>query len=117
MSRLSKFKWSNSRNEVYIAANCRDPELSIAQIARHAGLNPSYAGEIFSKTCGIPLMRYVNQQRITHAQCLLTTTDATVLDIAMETGFGSVSQFHHVFRGITGATPRGYAKARGGGCG
>jgi AraC-like DNA-binding protein len=31
----------------------------------------------------------------------------------MDAGFGSVSQFHHVFRAIIGVTPREYAKARG----
>ena len=55
-------------------------------------------------------MRYVSHQRVTHAQRLLATTGAKVLDIAMDAGFGSVSQFHHVFRGITGVPPREYAR-------
>jgi len=97
----------------YIAEHFRDPELSVSRIARNAGLNETYANECFHKACGVSLMRYVNQQRIAHAQCLLTGTDAKIIDIALDAGFGSVSQFHAVFRGITGASPRGYAKAHG----
>ena len=93
----------------YIAENCRDPELTVARIARHANLHPNYANDNFRKTCGISLMRYVSQQRVAHAQCLLVATGAKVLDIAMDAGFGSVSQFYQVFRAITGISPREYA--------
>ena len=99
----------------HIAANYRDPGLALPGIARRAGVHPNYATDIFKKTCGVSLMRYVNHQRVTHAQRLLATTDAKVLDVAMDAGFGSVSQFHAVFRGITGASPREYAKAHEGG--
>jgi len=77
-------------------------------IARHADNS-------FHKACGISLMRYVNRQRVTHAQYLLASTDKKIIDVAMDSGFGSVSQFHHVFRGIAGASPREYARARGNG--
>ena len=96
----------------HIAAHYRDPELSVPDIARHAGIHPNYAAAVFKKTCGVCLMHYVTHQRIAHAQRLLAITSAKILDIAMDAGFGSVSQFHHVFRTVIGVTPREYAKAR-----
>ena len=96
----------------HIAEHFRDPELSVARIARSAGLNKTYANECFRNACGMSLMRYVSQQRVAHAQCLLANTGAKVIDAALDSGFGSVSQFHHVFRAVTGTTPRGYARAR-----
>lgn len=97
----------------HIAAHYRDPGLSVPGIARHAGIHPNYAARVFRNTCGMSLMRYVNHQRVTHAQRLLATTGAKILDIAMDAGFGSVSQFHHVFQHVTGATPREYARSHG----
>ena len=94
----------------HIAARHTDPALNIGEIARHAGVNPTYAVDVFKKTCGVTPMRYVCQQRIAHAQRLLATTDAKILDIALDSGFGSVSQFHHVFHAATGVTPREYAQ-------
>ena len=97
----------------HIAANYRDPGLSVARIACHAGINPTYASDCFRKSCGVSLMRYVSHQRVAHAQRLLATVDAKILDIAMDSGFGSFSQFYAVFRAITGTSPREYAKAHG----
>jgi transcriptional regulator GlxA family with amidase domain len=54
-------------------------------------------------------MQNVNDQRITHARRMLATSEAKVLDVAMASGFGSVSQFYNVFRQICGQTPRDYA--------
>ena len=97
----------------HIARNYRESRLTVARIARHAGITESYANDCFRKTCGVPLMRYVNHQRITHAQCLLATTDLKITDIALDAGFGSVSQFYHAFRAETGVSPRDYARSNG----
>ena len=96
-----------------VAAHYNDPGLSVARIAEHAGVHPNYAMEVFKKTCGVSLMRYVSRQRVAHAQRLLGTTGAKVLDVAMEAGFGSISQFYHVFQTVIGSAPREYAKAHG----
>ena len=97
----------------HIAENYQDSALDVAAIARHARLHPSYASELFRRTCGVSLMRYVTRQRITHAQCLLSGGGAKILDIALNSGFGSESRFYQVFRAAIGVTPREYAKARG----
>jgi len=96
-----------------IANHFRDPGLDIARIARHTGLTPNHANAIFRKACGTTLMRYVNQQRVHHAQCLIAAGGAKVLDIALEAGFGSASQFYHVFREVTGASPREHMRTHG----
>ena len=94
----------------YIAENYQDPALSVARIARHARIHPSYAINHFHKTCGVSLMRYVIRQRVTHAQCLIASGDGKILDIALDSGFGSESRFYQVFRAATGVTPREYAR-------
>jgi len=39
---------------------------------------------------------------------MLATTDAKMIDVAMDSGFGSVSQFHALFKIRCGCTPRAY---------
>lgn len=73
-------------------------ELSAAAIARAVRLHPKYLLTLFRRSCGMTLWEYVTRLRLAHAQRLLLTTDRTVLDIAMEAGFGSASAFYQAFR-------------------
>jgi AraC-like DNA-binding protein len=59
---------------------------------------------VFSTT----LTQYLTQHRLSHAQRLLATSNAKILSIAMESGFGSVSRFNDVFRTSFGCSPRAY---------
>ena len=95
----------------FIAQNYRDPALDVARIAAEVGVHPNYAIIHFRKTCGLSLMRYVTQQRLNHAKSLLASGDGKILDIALDSGFGSPSRFYQIFRAATGCTPRDFAAA------
>ena len=43
-----------------------------------------------------------------HAQRELVTSDAKVLAVALDAGFGSLSRFNAAFRAICGCSPRDY---------
>ena len=94
----------------FIAEHYREEELSVDQIAKSAQTNLSYAMVLFKESCGVSIMQYVNDQRVAHARRLLATTDAKILEVAMDAGFGSLSQFHNVFRRVCGQSPREYAR-------
>lgn len=83
-------------------------ELSVADVARSAGLHPNYAMPLFRQTFGMSIVEYLTHYRIANAQRLLATTDLNVLNVAMEAGFGSLSRFYAAFRGICGQSPRQY---------
>jgi AraC-like DNA-binding protein len=91
----------------YIAEHYSE-ELRVTDIARHAGLHPDYATTLFRKTCGMGLVDYINQHRISHAQRLLATTDMKILQIAFESGFGSASRFYAAFMSECGQSPKQY---------
>jgi AraC-like DNA-binding protein len=78
---------------------------------RGMDIHPGYAMEVFKHSCGMSIMQYVNDQRVAHARRMLASSDAKVLDIAMEAGCGSVSQFYNVFRQMTGQTPRQFTRS------
>jgi AraC family transcriptional regulator, melibiose operon regulatory protein len=86
-------------------------ELTVADIAGAVKLHPNYLMRLFKQRCGMSLWEYVTRLRVSHAQRLLITTDRKVVDVALESGFGSVSRFHAAFRRVAGQTPRAYRAA------
>jgi len=82
--------------------------LRIEHIAKAVKLNPGYAMTAFRRIFGVTMTQYINQHRISHAQRLLATTDAKILNIALDCGFGSLSRFNDVFKRICGQSPKHY---------
>jgi AraC-like DNA-binding protein len=95
---------------VYIARNYTEP-LTVDTIALQGALQPSYAMRLFRERFGTSIMNYVTQHRVAHAQRLLVTTDASVLEILLDAGFGSVTQFYTLFKRHCGCTPVEYRNA------
>jgi AraC-like DNA-binding protein len=81
-------------------------QLAAKDIAQQVGLHPNYAMTRFQQTFGTTLISYLTQHRLSHAQRLLVTTSDPVVEIAFNSGFGSVSRFHESFREAFGCTPR-----------
>lgn len=93
----------------FIALHYTQP-LTTEMISQHVGLHPNYAMALFQQTFGTTLIKYVNQHRLSHAQRLLLTTKDLVLEIAYNSGFGSLSRFNEAFRQTFHCTPRQYRK-------
>lgn len=49
-------------------------------------------------------------QRVSHAQRLLTTTDMKVVDIALDSGFPSPARFYAAFKRNAGQSPAKYRR-------
>lgn len=91
----------------YIAGHYAE-DLTVGDVARAAGLHPNYAMRIFRQTFGMSVVDYLTHYRVADAQRLLATTDLNVLDVALESGFGSPSRFYVAFRRVCGQAPREY---------
>lgn len=97
----------------HVTNNYRGP-LQVTDIAAAAGIHPKYAMRLFRQICGITLLQYLTQHRVWHAQRLLASSTLTLDQIARESGFGSLSRFHDVFKRYCGASPGEYRiSARG----
>ncbi|WP_455616971.1 response regulator transcription factor [Eisenbergiella sp.] len=83
-------------------------ELVMEDIARQVHLNCDYLNRLFKKEMGIPLSRYVIQQKIERAKWLLTHTDWKVGDIAASVGYYNYSSFYRIFTKIVGVSPQEY---------
>jgi transcriptional regulator GlxA family with amidase domain len=93
----------------YVAEHYRE-SIGAHDIARAVGRHPNDVSTLFRQKGGYRLMDYVNRLRVCHAQQLLMTTEMTILDIALDSGFGSLSRFYSVFKEACGATPRLYRR-------
>jgi AraC-like DNA-binding protein len=93
----------------FISKHFRD-EIDSAEIAAAANIHPKYAMNVFKKSTGMTLNDYVNLMRLSYAQALLMQDDANVLQIAMDSGFGSLSAFNKSFRKIAGMSPSDFRR-------
>jgi AraC-like DNA-binding protein len=93
----------------YIAENFRE-DIDSIDIAVAADVHPKYAMTVFKKSTGMTLADYVNLMRLSYAQAMLMRDEASVLTIAMESGFGSLSAFNKSFRRIAGTSPSDFRR-------
>ena len=80
--------------------------INLASAAKQAGMSESTFSRRFSRWNGISFKQYITEKKIQHAITLLQSTNRTMLDIALESGFNSVSGFYDAFQKITGTSPR-----------
>ena len=93
-----------------IAARCGE-KLTVADAAAAVGYSPSHFMRFFRAAVGQPFAVYLNDYRLTAAARLLRETDGSVLDIAGQTGFDSLSYFCRRFHRKYGLSPGRYRAA------
>jgi len=78
----------------------------LASLAREARLSPYHFLRTFESLTGVTPHQYVLRARLRRAAVQLTNGPAKILDIALECGFGDVSNFNRNFRAEFGVSPR-----------
>jgi AraC family transcriptional regulator len=91
----------------YIHAHL-DRDIKLADLARSIGMSQFHFSHLFKQSIGTSPYQYLLQQRIERAKQLLTQTDRSIVDIALECGFNSHSHLSKQFRQLTGMTPKNY---------
>ena len=86
---------------------------SVEELCQRARLHPKYAMRLFRRECGITLLKYLHQLRVSHAQRLLMTSGEQIIDIALASGFGSAASFYEIFKQETGSKPSAFRNAGG----
>jgi AraC family transcriptional regulator len=82
-----------------------DENLTLAQVARAAGVHPVYLGHIIRQEFGETLGEYLNRLRVHAAAARLANSELPLSTIALDFGFYDQSHFTRIFRHLTGATP------------
>ena len=95
----------------YIHEQASDPDLSFTQTARAVGMSRATLGRVFPRLFGRTFAKYLAEVRVVKACALLSETSKSVAEIAIETGFGSVSNFNRRFLAMKRVSPLRYRKA------
>ncbi len=88
-----------------------DENLSLARLARKAGLPARDVSVAINRATGLNVSQFVNNRRVAEACRLLDETTKSATTILFEVGFSTKSNFNREFRRVTGKNPRQW-KAR-----
>ncbi len=93
----------------YIEKRYQSP-ITLGELAEVAGMNPQYFCRAFKEVTMQSPMDYVIFYRLEQATRLLSATDLSITDVAMECGFNDCSYFIRAFRKQKHMTPNQYRK-------
>lgn len=91
----------------YINENFSKP-IHLEEIAKKASLSPFYFTRIFAKETGMTPYQYLISTRISAAKFLLKSTQLSVKEIALSTGFSNETSFCSSFKKYENITPSHY---------
>jgi AraC-like DNA-binding protein len=91
-----------------------DASLSLGSLAEEAGLSPYHFLRTFERLTGLTPHQYILRTRLREAATRLAIQPARVIDIALDCGFGDVSNFNRSFRAEFGVSPRVFRRQAGG---
>ena len=85
-------------------------KLSIADLADIVEMSPFYFARTFKMHLQMSPAQYITKCKIEKSKALLTETELTILQVALEIGFDNQSYFSQVFKKNTGKTPEYFRK-------
>jgi AraC family transcriptional regulator len=84
--------------------------LTLHDLARESRLSPYHFLRTFERVLGLTPHQYLRRARLRDAAISLTTGASKILDVALDCGFGDVSNFNRAFRSEFGVSPRAYRR-------
>lgn len=84
--------------------------ISLEEIAAVSGFSKFHFTRIFKQCMDVTFYEYLNQKRIMRAEELLSASNASITNIAMDSGFSSISAFNRTFKTLKECSPSEYRK-------
>lgn len=91
----------------YITAHCTE-NLTVDELAVLAGFSKFHFIRLFKQFTNVTCYEYLIQKRIELAERLLIEPNLTITQVALQSGFGSLSSFNRVFKVSKNCTPTEY---------
>ena len=80
-------------------------DLTLEDVASLAGFSKYHFSRLFKMYTDNSFYKFLNQKRIDHAKILLADPNLTVLEVATQSGFASLSAFLRMFKQLNHCTP------------
>lgn len=102
-------EYINKFNDIlsYIDTHYMD-DLNLDDVAARAGFSKFHFSRLFKQYTGFTFSAYVCHRKIRVAEELLSRPDLSITQIAMQSGFSSLSTFNRVFRQQMNCSPSAY---------
>ncbi|AET70172.1 adenosine deaminase [Desulfosporosinus orientis DSM 765] len=88
-------------------------QANLDYVSRQLGVSINHLIKLFKQHTEFTPIQYITKIRVDKAKELLKQGDISILEIALATGFKSLSNFYKCFKDKTGYTPCEYKKSRG----
>ena len=98
------------RMQEYIEKHLRE-NISFADVAKASLFSPWHARRLFLEYTGVTPSEYIRKLRLKQSALKLRDEDVNILDVALDSGFGSVDGYQRAFRKEFGCNPSAYAAA------
>jgi AraC-like DNA-binding protein len=95
---------------MWLEAHAHEP-VDLEAAAREAGLSAFHFLRIFSAVLGVTPHQYLVRTRLRDAARLLAASGRSITDIALDVGFGDLSNFVRTFHRAAGVSPRRFRQA------
>jgi AraC-like DNA-binding protein len=86
--------------------------MSVAELSVRMGCSPRHVSRTFREVIGLSFREKQAELRLVRARELLVTTNSKVVDVALESGFQSLSLFNLMFRRRFGVSPGKWREGR-----
>lgn len=80
----------------------------LGEVAQKVFLSPYHFQRLFSEWAGVSPKKFLQYLSVEYAKGMLKNTQATLFDVAHETGLSGTSRLHDLFVNIEGMTPGEY---------
>lgn len=91
----------------YITDHCTE-NINVDDLADLAGFSKFHFARLFKQFAGMSCYEYLTQKRVVHAERLLIQPDISITEVAMLSGFNSLSTFNRIFKAQKNCTPSEY---------
>ncbi|MEM8831249.1 MAG: response regulator [Cyanobacteria bacterium P01_G01_bin.19] len=93
----------------FIEANCHHP-LQLKEVAATLGYSPAYLTDLVRRKTGRTVKQWIVERRMDRARKLLLNTEASIAQIAEQTGYVDTAYFIRQFKQIHGTSPHQWRK-------
>lgn len=96
------------RMQEYIEKHLRE-NISFADVAKASLFSPWHARRLFLEYTGVTPSEYIRKLRLKQSALKLRDEDVNILEVALDSGFGSADGYQRAFRKEFGCNPSAYA--------